>query len=447
LPSLASPALRALRRLVGRDPEKPINLEFGGTRASLAAALRSAVGPFADSVGELLGGDLTARATPAQEAVGEGSGATTVSAVVAFAGSDSRATGPVAALAGPLARVRRHRRLVPLGACLLLVAVAAVSAIPPVSAAGGSAPTPSDSSVVGGSDNGTDQGAGQTPGDAAADSDFGDVTVYNTIQAVDIAPGSSGFQTYVVKGGDSLSKIAGKFGLSRNTVYWANTSRLPDPASIRVGLKLLIPPVDGITLTVKAGNTLSGFASKYKVTVQKIMAANGLSDSTLTVGQLLIIPMSQVPAIPTPKPAGCGASCTTAWHGGKLRWPVPGHTSLSQGYWSGHRAIDIVAPTGSPVVAAYGGTVIFAGWKYVGSAGYGGGMVVWISHGGKLYTTYNHLSAESVHVGQVVAAGQRIGSIGMTGNATGPHLHFEVWVCYPWSTGTTSCARNPLNYF
>jgi murein DD-endopeptidase MepM/ murein hydrolase activator NlpD len=169
-----------------------------------------------------------------------------------------------------------------------------------------------------------------------------------------------------------------------------------------------------------------------------------MSDASLTVGQLLVIPVAQVPAIPSPKPAT--AKSVRAWNGGRLRWPVPGHTNLSQGYTSVHRAIDIPAPTGSAVVAAYGGTVIFAGWKYAGSEGYGGGLVIWLSHGGKLWTTYNHLSAEFVHVGQVVSAGQRIGNIGMTGNATGPHLHFEVWACYPWTGGGTTCARNPLNY-
>ena len=423
MPSPASPVLRALRRLVARDPETPIHLELGGTRATLGATLRSAVRPIEDSVGELFGGDA-----------------------VAAAGSDSRATGPVAALDGPMARVRRHRRLLPLSACLLLLAVAAVSAMPPVSAAVGPAPASNDSSLVEGS-NGTAPGPDQTPGGQAVDGDLGDGSVYNTIQAVDIITGSSDFQTYVVKGGDSLSKIAGKFGLSRNTVYWANASRLPDPASIRVGLKLLIPPVDGITLTVRAGNTLSGLASKYRVTVQKITAANGLSDSTLTVGQLLIIPLTQVPAIPTPKPAGCGASCGTSWTGAKLRWPVPSSHTITQYYSASHHpALDIGAPTGSPVVAAVRGTVIYAGWKTSG-AGNGGGIEVWISSGGKLYTTYNHLSAEFVRVGQVVSAGQRIGNVGMTGNATGPHLHFEVWVCFPWSTGNTSCARNPLRYF
>ena len=438
MPSPASPTLRALRRLVGRDPETPIRLEFGGTRASLAGTLRSAVRPLAGSVAELLGGDRTAR-------------------TAAAAGADSapRVTGSGRALEGPLVLIRRHRRLVPLTACLLLVAVAAVGAIPPVSAAGGAAPTTADAPAVDGVDtNITNQQVDQSPAnpgvDPNADPNLDDGTVYNVIQTVDIPPGSSDFQTYVVKGGDSLNKIAVKFGLVRNTVYWANTTRLPNPASIRVGLKLLIPPVDGITVTVKSSNTLSGLASKYRVTVQKIIAANGLPDATVTVGQLLVIPVSQVPAIPTPKPAagGGGGGGGTAWTGAKLRWPVPSSSDITQ-YFSAsrHPAIDIGAPTGAPVIAAVRGTVIFAGWKYSGSAGYGGGLVVWVSSGGKLYTTYNHLSREYVHVGQVVSAGQQIGNVGMTGNATGPHLHFEGWACYPWSGGGTACARNPLKYF
>jgi len=443
LPSPASPTLRALRRLVGRDPETPIRLEFGGTRASLAATLRAAVRPLAGSVAELLGGDRAAR----------------TAAATAGADSAPHVTGPGRALDGPLVLIRRHRRLVPLTACLLLVAVAAVGAIPPVSAAGGAAPTPGDSSAIGSADtNVTDQPVDQAQANAGVDSNvdpnadpnLDDGTVYNVIQTVDIPPGSSDFQTYVVKGGDSLNKIAVKFGLVRNTVYWANTTRLPNPASIRVGLKLLIPPVDGITVTVKSSNTLSGLASKYKVTVQKIMTANGLPDATVTVGQLLVIPVSQVPAIPTPKPAsgGGGAGGGTAWTGAKLRWPVPSSRTITQYYSASHHpAIDIGAPTGAPVIAAVRGTVIFAGWKYSGSAGYGGGLVIWISSGGKLYTTYNHLSREYVHVGQVVSAGQQIGNVGMTGNATGPHLHFEVWACYPWSGGGTACARNPLKYF
>lgn len=420
-------------------------MELGGTRASLIAALRSAVRPVEDSVGELLGGDRTVRATAAQAPADRGAG-TAALATATTSASGPRAPGSVEALDGLVTRVKRHHRLVSLGACLLLVAVAAVSTMPPVSAAGAPAPTPDASSVVDSSGTVTDQGSNQTPTEPGVVADLGDTTVYNVIQSVAVAPGSGGFQIYAVRSGDGLNKIAGKFGLSGNTIYWANTSRLPNPASIRVGLKLLIPPVDGITLTIRANNTLSGLASKYKVSIQKIMAANSLSDSTLTAGQLLVIPLAQVPAIPTPKPASGAGGGGTAWTGQKLRWPVPSSHTITQFFSSRHAAIDIGAPTGSPVIAAVRGTVVYAGWKTSG-AGNGGGIEIWVSSGGKLYTTYNHLSAEFVHVGQVVSAGQRIGNVGMTGNATGPHLHFEVWVCFPWSTGTTSCARNPLRYF
>ena len=79
------------------------------------------------------------------------------------------------------------------------------------------------------------------------------------------------------------------------------------------------------------------------------------------------------------------------------------------------------------------GTVIFAGWK-----NNGGGYQVWIAHGSNLYTTYNHMSAISVGVGQHVARGQQVGRIGKTGDATGPHFHFEVWRAASGTGGTGS---------
>jgi murein DD-endopeptidase MepM/ murein hydrolase activator NlpD len=442
LSSPASPALRALRRLVTRDPETPIRLELGGVRASLKTSLRSLMRAAAAPAGEILG-----------ETGGVPSGLAGESAV------EPCVSGPTPGFFGQhLAPVVRHRRLLPLGSCLLLVIFAAATALAPVSAQGAQqepGASPAETSDAG-SVSGT--GAGdQTPPGSVDDSAAADSSIYNVMQEVGSAPGTSGFQTYIVKSGDSLKKIAGQFGLNYLTIYWANTSRLPNPTSIRVGLKLLIPPVDGVLVTVKAKDTLSGLAAKYHSTVQKITAANDLSGTTVAIGQELIVP-STPPALPAPKPP---SAASLAWHGGKLRWPVPGNTELTQrfgctGFYAEppyggcahfHDAIDIMAPTGTPVVAAYGGTVIFAGWKYSGSPGYGGGLVVWISHGGTLWTTYNHLSAEFVHVGQMVKAGQRIGSVGMTGNATGPHLHFEVWACYPWTGGTVGCARNPLNYF
>ena len=81
----------------------------------------------------------------------------------------------------------------------------------------------------------------------------------------------------------------------------------------------------------------------------------------------------------------------------------------------------------------------FAGWK-----NNGGGYQVWISHGSNIYTTYNHMSAITVSAGQSVGRGQQVGRIGMTGDATGPHLHFEVWVGPIWNGGTRV---NPLSRY
>ena len=94
--------------------------------------------------------------------------------------------------------------------------------------------------------------------------------------------------------------------------------------------------------------------------------------------------------------------------------------------------------TAERLVAAAAGRVIFAGWK-----NNGGGYQVWISHGGGLSTTYNHMSAVMVGTGQYVSRGQQVGRIGMTGDATGPNLHFEVWIGAVWSTGYRV---NPLKY-
>jgi murein DD-endopeptidase MepM/ murein hydrolase activator NlpD len=87
-----------------------------------------------------------------------------------------------------------------------------------------------------------------------------------------------------------------------------------------------------------------------------------------------------------------------------------------------HPGLDIVAPTGTPIFAAAGGRVIFAGPK----AGYGN--AVDIDHGNGYVTRYGHASKIDVKVGQVVLPGEPIAEVGSTGRSTGPHLHFEVIV-------------------
>jgi murein DD-endopeptidase MepM/ murein hydrolase activator NlpD len=86
-----------------------------------------------------------------------------------------------------------------------------------------------------------------------------------------------------------------------------------------------------------------------------------------------------------------------------------------------HEGIDLPAPTGTPVLAAADGEVVYAGG---GIRGYGNLIV--LQHPGDVLTVYAHNSQLFVAPGQAVRAGERIAAVGQTGRATGPHLHFEV---------------------
>jgi len=115
---------------------------------------------------------------------------------------------------------------------------------------------------------------------------------------------------------------------------------------------------------------------------------------------------------------------------GELLWPTNGRAGSGFGwrvhpiYGSRrmHTGVDISGPYGQPIIAAAEGLVVHAGWR----GGYG--LAVVVDHGGGLATLYAHQSSINVADGQVVTAGQKIGSIGSTGQSTGPHLHFEVRV-------------------
>ena len=88
-----------------------------------------------------------------------------------------------------------------------------------------------------------------------------------------------------------------------------------------------------------------------------------------------------------------------------------------------HSGIDFPAPMGTPVYSARSGQVVWAGWRDGGW-----GFLVTVAHGRGERTMYAHLSRIDVRVGVWVARGVRVGLVGASGHATGPHLHFEVRV-------------------
>jgi murein DD-endopeptidase MepM/ murein hydrolase activator NlpD len=301
------------------------------------------------------------------------------------------------------------------------------------------------------------------PADATPSPDTGTVTSDGTLVTgyapdTTVEDGSALIQMYRVKKGDTLSGIASQFNVSTMTLWWANSSVMKSKTDLHIGQLIKVPPANGLIVTVGTSDTLDSLAAKYSVTGQSILDINQLTDPTLVVGQVLILPGAKGAPIPTPKPQPASASSSRgsssrartssgdtapsqggSYSGGRMGWPVVGGNNyVSQYYHYGHWAIDIAADYGSTVVAAASGTVIFAGWK-----SNGGGWQVWISHGGDIYTTYNHMSAITVSAGESVGRGDQVGRIGQSGDATGPHLHFEVWSGPVWNGGQR---MNPLGY-
>lgn len=231
--------------------------------------------------------------------------------------------------------------------------------------------------------------------------------------------------TYVVKPGDTIFGIAAQFGIKPETIMWANGRFVEDnPDLLRVGQELIILPVDGVYHQVGKGDTIEKIAATFKVEPSAIVnyPLNNLDkdDPQVQVGQWLIVPGGTKPYVPRRVVAYEGPIPQEANKGtGSFGWPASG--SITQGYWGRHRAIDIGSWEGAPVTAADSGFVIAAGWD---SNGYG--RMVLIDHGDGFQTLYAHLKVFYVKVGDSVAKGQKIGEVGATGNATGPHLHFEV---------------------
>ena len=107
-----------------------------------------------------------------------------------------------------------------------------------------------------------------------------------------------------------------------------------------------------------------------------------------------------------------------------LSWPLPPGTRMSRGFIAGsnpHNGIDFNAPVGTMIRAAHEGVVVYSGHDFNGF-----GNLLIIEDGTGWATFYAHLSKFLVYEGATIKRGQKIAKVGRTGNATGPHLHFEL---------------------
>ena len=270
---------------------------------------------------------------------------------------------------------------------------------------------------------------------------------------VDTVHGAESFSTYVVQSGDTLLSVALEVGVDVGVLPCAISPTFQRELPLVIGDTLEVPPASWQCHQVGADESLTQIAARYGIDPIEIMEVpwnqldgTSLGERALLKGSFLRIP----PTLGTATDSGflnfmldqpLSVSPMTAYAiggtkprertlvgplpkdwpygSGNFMWPVYGW--LSQGYRGDHRAIDIAAPAGTFVTSADRGVVLRAGWN---DQGYG--MFVVIDHNIDYITLYAHMTELFVKEGDVVAQGQIIGTIGSTGNSTGPHLHFEI---------------------
>ncbi len=270
--------------------------------------------------------------------------------------------------------------------------------------------------------------------------------------------------TYVVKSEDTLLRVALEMGVDVDAMGCLLQPDFDPTKPLVIGDALHPLPAGVACHRTGPGETLHGVAAQFGVDPSVILdegwnALPGVaagSDLGLATGRYVRIPVASVPSFDpvsvvgqardespflswmlaqaantSPQSAlGRGGERSIAEAGGPVpaNWPYgsgrflwPAYGLLTQGYRFDHRALDIAAPTGAPVTASDRGVVIRAGWN---NQGYG--RFVIIDHKIDYMTLYAHLDTIFVREGDIVAPGQVIGTVGATGNATGPHLHFEI---------------------
>jgi murein DD-endopeptidase MepM/ murein hydrolase activator NlpD len=260
-------------------------------------------------------------------------------------------------------------------------------------------------------------------------------------QAIDyLLTGSVKVETYEIQEGDTLWSICIEKGIDQTTVADANPGM--DPETIIAGdtiqLNKVVPYVHMTTTETAIGKEEipfedlreetsdlangeveiieAGVVGEREVTRELVKVNGEIVQNTELKSITISEPKTQVSRIGTGLPFAGGKT-------GTLAYPMYGF-GISSVFGDGraHTGIDMTNPVGTPIYAAESGVVTSAGWN----GGYG--ILVIVDHGGGVTTYYAHMSETTVTVGQRVGRGETLGYVGLTGNTTGPHLHFEVRV-------------------
>jgi len=229
-------------------------------------------------------------------------------------------------------------------------------------------------------------------------------------------------RTYTLSAADTLWTIANYYGLTAESIAFANG--ITDPYHLQLGQTIVIPPADGALYTVAEGDTVESVATRFKVAPAVIQDYNRLwlEPQNFAPGARIFVQNAVLPTLPQPPQAVAtvitrpAISAPEAKAGGFLAWPVNG--IITQYMWAGHTGVDIAAPYGTGLASSVNGVITQNGWVAVG------GLHICVQ-AGNLEECYYHLSAAYLAVGTPVTAGQIVAAIGLTGVTTGPHVHWE----------------------
>lgn len=231
----------------------------------------------------------------------------------------------------------------------------------------------------------------------------------------------SGTIVYSVQRGDTLSQIASYFGISVDTVISANPG--VRAGALKTGQNLKILPTTGVTYETRGGDTLESISNLFGVSQGQVMQFNrSVNFSLLDPGTSIIIPGGKNMA----RLATGGAALPN--FNDNFIMPASGY---NWGILHHYNAVDIANSCDTPVVASAEGLVVpdedipyvQDGWN----EGYGNFVLIEHPFGSGVRTRYAHLEKVSVQIGDYVKQGQVIGLMGETGDATGCHVHFEVY--------------------
>ncbi|MDR2518708.1 MAG: M23 family metallopeptidase [Spirochaetaceae bacterium] len=235
------------------------------------------------------------------------------------------------------------------------------------------------------------------------------------------------WETYRVKKGDSISKIAANHAISMDAIIASNN--ISSAKLLQEGDVLRIPNMDGIPYTVKAGDSLYKISRTMGVPLEVILDANDIQTDRIKAKTQLFIPGAKMRSEDLKLVLGELFIYPVR---GRLTSPFGWRKDPITGARRFHAALDLAASTGTPVKAAMEGRVSTVGLNSV----YGKYIIV--THNNGYQTMYAHLNAASVTQGTYVSQGAKIGEVGSTGYSTGPHLHFALY--------KNGRAVNPLDF-